>query len=282
MVLSYSNSVIIRKGDVYLSKAPSPSITQMQTAFEHFNEQRNALKMTTGSPDLDSLIDSIHAGQFYLFYGQNRAILDGLVHGLLVNCILPTKEHGFESMAVYINNVDYYQADKTFILSPERIATVAKCSGIEPKIVFKNLFVQIAYSQQHQLAVTKEVADFIESKKEDIKLLVINNVTKFFKESKNKNREANVLKEVMGILCRICSKKRIALIFTGHANVMSKGIIPRPIGGTFLKHSVNVIVHLKEYQYSSFKATLVKHQYAKTPKSAILYTKKTGKTQILV
>jgi RecA/RadA recombinase len=238
--------------------------------------------MTTGSPDLDSLIDSVQEGQFYLFYGNNRAILDGLVHGLLVNCVLPTKEHGFESMAVYINNVDYYQPDKSVVLSPERIAIVAKCAGIEPKIVFKNLFVQIAYNQQHQLTVARQVSDFIESKKgEDIKLLVIHNLTKFFRESKNKNTAANILKEVLGTLCRTCARHKVALICTSDANVTSKGIIPRPIGGTFLKHALNVIVHLREHQYSSFKATLIKHQYVKTPKSAILYTKKVGNILLL-
>jgi len=65
-----------KKEDVYLSIVPSPPVMQMQTAFEHFNEQRNTLKMTTGSPDMDSLIDSIQEGQFYLLYETNRAILD--------------------------------------------------------------------------------------------------------------------------------------------------------------------------------------------------------------
>jgi hypothetical protein len=96
-------------------------LTQMQTAYDHFNEHRNTLKMTTGSVNLDSLIDSIQEGQFYLFYGSNKTFLDGLVHGLLVNCILPVREkHGFESMAMYINNVDYYQPDKSKVLSPEK------------------------------------------------------------------------------------------------------------------------------------------------------------------
>jgi hypothetical protein len=117
----------------------------MQTALDHFNEHRNTLKMTTGSEELDSLIDSIEQGQFYLFYGQNKAILDGLIHGLLVNCVLPVREHGFESMALYMNNVDYY-GDKRLMLNPEKIAIAAKCAGIEPKIVFKNLFVQMAYN----------------------------------------------------------------------------------------------------------------------------------------
>ena len=36
------------------------------TALEHFNEHRNRLKMTTDSANLDSLIDSIEEGQYYL------------------------------------------------------------------------------------------------------------------------------------------------------------------------------------------------------------------------
>jgi hypothetical protein len=176
---------------------------RLQTAFEHFNQYRSSLRLTTGSPELDSLIDSIQEGQFYLFYGTNRTILDGLVHCILVNCVLQVKGHGFESMAMYINNVDYYQRDKSNVLSPEKIAIGAECVGIEPKIIFKNLFVQIAYNGAHQLAVAKQVSDFVESRKgADIKLLVINNLTKFFKESKDKNRAANSLKEVLGILSK--------------------------------------------------------------------------------
>ena len=97
------------------------SLMQMQSAFDHFNEHRNILKMTTGSAELDSLIDSIQEGQFYLFYGKNKPILDALVNGLLVNCVLPVREkHGFESMAIYVNNVDYYQPDKSLVLNPEK------------------------------------------------------------------------------------------------------------------------------------------------------------------
>jgi predicted butyrate kinase (DUF1464 family) len=252
----------------------------MQSAFEQFNEHRNTLKMTTGSPKLDSLIDSIQEGQFYLFYGNNRTILDGLVHGLLVNCILPIKgAHGFESMAVYVNNVEYYQSDKSNLLNPEKIAIAAKCAGIEPKIVFKNLLAIMAYNQQHQLEVTKQVCDLLDSKKFNIKLVVLNNLTKFFKDSKIKNYSANALKEVFGMIGKSCARNKIALVCTGHANVTSRGIIARPIGGTFLKHAVNVIVNFRESSLShplTFKATLIKHQYSKTPKSVNINTRKRG------
>ena len=79
---------------------------------------------------------------------------------------------------MYINNVDYYQPDKLKVLSPERIANAAKCAGIEPKIVFKNIFVHIVYNQKHQLAIAKQVADFGESRSQDIRLVTINNLTK--------------------------------------------------------------------------------------------------------
>lgn len=64
-----------------------------------------------------------------------------------------------------------------------------------------------------------------------------------------------------------------------------KGIVPRPIGGTYLKHLANTIVYVKDISDSMFlrrfKATVIKHQYIKTPKSAIVYGRKCGKMMLL-
>lgn len=76
----------------------------MKSALEHYSKQSTSLKMTTGSGELDSLIDGIQEGSFYLFYGD-LVPLDALSHRLLVNCILSIKEHGFESMSVCLNNI---------------------------------------------------------------------------------------------------------------------------------------------------------------------------------
>ena len=255
------------------------------SALEQFNEHRNTLKMTTGSADLDSLVDGIQEGLFYLFYGNNRVALDALVYTFLVNCVLPIKQrHGFESMAVCLNNTDYYDPRKTAALNPEKIGVATKCAGIDPKIVFKNLYVHSAYNQQHQLTVAEQVAKLIESNN-DIKLLVANNITKFFKESKNKLETANMLKQVIGIISKACTKNKVALVCTGDSNTTSKGIIPRPIGGIYLKHAANVIVYFKQFSKTSsipsFKATLIKHQYTKTPKSTVLYVRKAGGMMLL-
>jgi RecA/RadA recombinase len=242
--------------------------------------------MTTGSSELDSLIDAIQEGMFYLFYGNNSVVLDAIVYRLLVNCVLPVKQkHGFESMGIFFNNVNYYDyCRKTSAsVNPEKIGIAAKCSGIDPKIVFKNLYILTSYYENHQLSVAEQVAKLMESNK-DIKLLVVHNLTRFFKDStgRKKVETANLLKQTIGMICKACGKNKVALICTAdsNSNTTSKGLIPKPTGGLYLKHAANVIVHFKEqFRVStipSFKATLLKHQYVKTPKSAILYVKKTG------
>src|SRR5918994_6143006 len=151
-----------------MSSLQSNQFFKMQSALEHYNEHRTTLKMTTGSADLDSLIDGIQEGIFYLFYGNNSVVLDAMVHRFLVNCVLPVKEnHGFESMGIFLNNVNYYDYSRrtSASVSPERIGVAAKCSGIDPKIVFKNLYILTAYNENHQLSVAEQVTKLIETNK---------------------------------------------------------------------------------------------------------------------
>jgi Rad51 len=272
-----------------MSLIQSNQFFEMKSALDHYNEHRITLKMTTGSADLDSLIDAIQEGMFYLFYGNNSRVLDAMVYSFLVNCVLPVKQkHGFESMGVFFNNVNYYDySRKTSVsVNPEKIGVAAKCSGIDPKIVFKNLYILTAYNENHQLSVAEQVTKLIESNK-DIKLLVIHNLTRFFKDPTGRKKvdTANLLKQTIRMICKACGKNKVALVCTAYSTLTSKGLIPRPIGGLYLKHAAKVIVHIKDQSVTStipsFKATLLKHQYIKTPKSAILYTKKTGGVMLL-
>jgi len=75
VVLSKSNTVIIGEEFLFVNTT-YPVVTHANaSAFEHFNEHRNTLKMTTGSASLDSLIDSIQQGQLYLFMERVRQSL---------------------------------------------------------------------------------------------------------------------------------------------------------------------------------------------------------------
>jgi Rad51 len=276
---------------------------EMQSALHLLNQHGIIQKMSSGSAELDSLIDGMQEGLFYLFYStpEHQLILDSLLNRLLVGCILPKsgKKHGFESMAILFNNIDFHtDKNKHQLLNPEKIATVAKFAGIEPKIVMKNLYVQTAYNLEHQVTTAEEIADKIESNS-DIRLITIRDLTKFIVlnnktsyDSSNRGNDSGTLKKVLSSLYQTCVKNKVTMVASGYCNVSSNEIIPKPIGGTYLKHIVNVIVNLKPnlsngYYYStsnntggssvSYKATMTKHPYQITPKSSNIYAKRIGK-----
>jgi hypothetical protein len=277
---------------------------EMQSGLHLLSQHGNIHKMSAGSAELDSLMDGIQEGLFYLFYStpENQLVLDSLLNRLLVGCILPKtgKKHGFESMAGLFNNIDYYtDKNKHQLLNPEKIATIAKYAGIEPKIVFKNLYIQTAYNLEHQITISQEIAEKIDSNP-DIRLIAIRDLTKFIVmdnkvnyDSSHRADDSGTLKKVLSILYQTCVKNKVTMVATGYCNASSSGIVPRPIGGTYLKHIVNVIVNLKPnlnngYYYTassntgggssaSYKATMTKHPYQLTPKFTNIYAKRIGK-----
>ena len=191
-------------------------ITDMKCALNLLDQQSTIQKMSSGSAELDSLIDSIQESSFYLFYSnhENQLILDSLLYRQLIGCILPksNKKNGFESAAMFLNNIDFStDRNKHQLLNPEKIVIVAKYADIEPKIVSKNLFVQTAYNSEHQVSVAEEIADEIESNP-NIKLLAIRDLTRFISRDKdanwNTNDDANTLKKTLGIVYGVCTKTK--------------------------------------------------------------------------
>ena len=273
--------------------------TGMKCALDLLDQHGALQKMSTGSAEIDSLIDGVQESSFYLFYSShdNQLILDSLLYRQLIGCILPKskKKNGFESVAMLCNNIDFsIDKNKHQLLNPEKIAIAAKYAGIEPKIVFKNLFVQTAYNLEHQVEMAEEISNKIESNP-DIKLLAIRDLTRFLAKDRdpnwNSNDDANILKKTLVTVYRACTKNKVAIVATGDCNVTNNGFIPKPAGGTYLKHIANVIVHVKPNFWStttynnngtsspfvSFKASMIKHLYQRTPKSVNFYARRIGK-----
>lgn len=276
-----------------------PYFTDMKCALDLLDRYCTLQKMSTGSAEIDSLVDGIQEGSFYLFYSshENQLILDSLLYRQLIGCILPknNKKNGFESVAIFFNNIDLsIDRNKHQLLNPEKIAIASKYAGIEPKIVFKNLLVQTAYNQEHQVAIAEKIAAKIESNP-DIKLLAIRDLIKFVVKNKdsnwNANDDTNTLKKTIGTVYRVCTKNKVAIVVTGGCNIAHSRFIPKPTGGTYLKHTANVIVHIKPNYWSPttatnnnsgspnvlFRATMTKHPYQRAPKSVNFYTRRIGR-----
>jgi hypothetical protein len=111
-------------------------------------------------------------------------------------------------------------------------------------------------------------------------------------DSSNRGYDSGTLKKVLSNFYQTCVKNNVTMVASGYCNVSSNRIIPKPIGGTNLKHIVNVIVNLKPnlsngYYYTtpnntggssvSYKATMTKHPTQLTPKYSNIYAKRIGK-----
>ncbi len=248
----------------------------MKTAAEALEEERTLLRLGTGSIDLDDLIDGIQQGQFYLLYGNDEKILDTLVHRILVNCVLPYEKRGFGVKGLYFNVCNYHQG-KT-ILDPSQLTTIAKCAGVDPNIVFDSIYTVSAFNENQQISATKELVRIIEDDN-DIRLLVVQNLTRFIETSLKPLEARKTLRQVIGMLRRIASKKGISLVVTCTASKIRRSRIPKPKGGVFLRHEANFVVFLdnmKSENSSSIRATLVKHPYKATPKSIVLSVRSRG------
>lgn len=248
----------------------------MRSAAEALLEERDRPRLTTGCGDLDSLIDGIRQGQFYLFYGNDQEVLDILVHRILVNSILPTDRGGFDAQALYLNVCNYHQG-KT-ILDPSQLAMFAKAAGIDPNIVFENVYAVSAFNEAQQTTATKEAAEKIEGNR-DIRLLAVQNITRFIETSRKPLDARRTLKKVVGMLRRVASEKDIALVVTCTTSKSSRGRVPKPEGGIFLRHEANVVVYLDRTRRGSLhrvRATLVKHPYKRTPDSTDLFVQPGG------
>jgi RecA/RadA recombinase len=220
-------------------------------------------KLTTGNADLNSLLGGgIEPGHFYLFYGDNKSV-DLLIHQILVNCLLPEEKYGFDGKAVY-SNCGNYREEKT-LLDSQLLSFLIKAAKLDPMKALDNIYVICAFSGEQQEQIESEVQKLLEEDKNKIKLVVVHNIAKLFTSDKgrrNKNFERiTKLQRVVLKLWQACAQNNIAFVASCRSNKTSRGRIPQPEGGKYLRHEANVIVHLskKSEKPPFITAYLLKH-----------------------
>ncbi len=82
-----------------LSFAFQTYFSEMKCALDLLNNSSHLQKMSTGSAEIDSLIDGVQERSFYLFYSShdNQLILDSLLYRHLIGLPKSKKKNGFES-----------------------------------------------------------------------------------------------------------------------------------------------------------------------------------------
>ncbi len=249
---------------------------RVKTAAEALEEAKVRPKLTTGYGDLDGLTGGIEEGRFYLFYGRDTGVLDQLIHRILVNCILPEEKGGLDGKALYLNMCNYY-AEKT-MFNPSWLGAISKKAGIEPRVVFENVYSLFAFNERQQASILGEAIKLLESDG-DVRLLAVHNLTRFVETSRKPNEAKKTLKRFVGVLRRSATEHGAALVASCGASRAGLGRIPEPEGGVFLRREADVVVFMRRLHgdaLPSVKACLVKHPYKKTPRSIVLHVSQGG------
>jgi quinol monooxygenase YgiN len=243
----------------------------MRKASEVWKEKRQKSEATTGNNDLDSLIGGIYQGQFYLFYSTRQDILDALIHRLLVNVVLPTKKGGFSSKAFYVNICNYHRGKTVF--NPSKLGTIAKHTGIDPHVILQNVYCISAFNEMQQTTAIKKIVTAVKNDN-DVKVIIVHNLTRFIETSTKPVKALQALKQNIRALKNSVAEREIALIVSCNALRTNRKRIPRPIGGTYLRHEADIVVlldNIKQRNASIVKTTLIKHPSKRTPQSRVFH-----------
>lgn len=233
--------------------------SDFKSGLEVFKERSEMPRLTTGNADLDSLLaGGIEPGHFYLFYGDEKSGVDFLIHQILVNCLLPKEKYGFDGKAFY-SNCGNYREEKT-ILDSNLLAFLIKAVKLDPTKALEDIYVICAFSEEQQEQVVTEVEKLLE-KDDEIKLVIVQNIAKLFTSTGRENFGERIsrLQKIILKLRQACAQKNIAFVASCRPNKTSRGRIPQPEGGKYLRHEANVIVYLRKRNEPFVSAYLLKH-----------------------
>jgi len=205
-----------------------------ESANKIFERKMKALKITTGSKNLDKILGGgIHTQAITESYGEFGASKSQLAFQLSVAVQLPPEKGGLGKKCLFIDT------ENTF--SPSRIASMANALKIDPEKVLKNIFVARAYNSDHQIFLVDKSTEMIEEK--NIGLIIIDSLTSHFRADYigrgELARRQQRLNRHLHTLQRLADAHNLAVYVTNQ--VMAKpdvlfGDPTRAIGGHVLAH----------------------------------------------
>ncbi len=252
-------SAVADIGEGTASKTIAAAREALNMGFESadriFERRKTIEKITTGSPQLDSLLGGgIETQAITEFYGKFSSGKSQVGFQLSVNVQLPKEEGGLGGACLFIDT------ESTF--RPERIVQMAEAKNMDPQQVLKNIYVARAMNSDHQILLAEKASELIEEK--NIKLIVVDSMMSQFR-SDYMGRGAigerqQKLNKHLHQLQKLADMYNIAVYITNQ--VMDRpdilfGDPTAPIGGHVLAHNATFRIYLRKGKASKRIARLV-------------------------
>ncbi|KAK2945425.1 putative Meiotic recombination protein DMC1 like protein [Blattamonas nauphoetae] len=217
------------------------------TGSQFLQKRREVIKVTTGSKDLDLLLQGgIETMSITEVFGEFRTGKTQLAHTLCVTSQLPFAMNGGNGKVAYIDTEGTFR--------PERIEPIAVRFGLDPTAVLDNIFYARAYTHEQQLLLLVELC--AQMAVDQFRVLIVDSITALFRVDFSGRGELadrqQKLAKLLGMLMKVAEEFGIAVFITNQvvadpgAAAMFQADPKKPIGGHIMAHASTTRLYLRK------------------------------------
>lgn len=219
-----------------------------KTANEIHQQRANMVMLTTGSGELDKLLNGgIESGAITEIFGEFRTGKTQLCHMLAVTCQLPKSEGGANGKCLYLDTEGTFR--------PERLVAIAERFKLDPNTVLDNvLSARIHNTDQQNNILLRAAAIMSEG---EYKLLIVDSAMALYRTDFNGRGELSARQIHLGrflrALMRLADEYNIAVVITNQvvaqvdgACAMFAADTKKPIGGHIMAHASTTRLYLRK------------------------------------
>ncbi|KAL6077566.1 recombinase rad51 [Balamuthia mandrillaris] len=236
------------KADKFLAEAAKLVPMGFTTATEFHKQRADIIKITTGSKDLDKVLEEgIETGSITEIFGEFRTGKTQLCHQLCVTCQLPLDQGGGEGKAMYIDTEGTFR--------PDRLLAIAERYGLNGDDVLDNVAYARAYNTDHQTQLLLEASAMMAESR--YALLIVDSATALYRTDYSGRGELSARQMHLGrflrLLQRLADEFGIAVVITNQVVAQVDGGASmfnadpkKPIGGNVMAHSSTTRLYLRK------------------------------------
>lgn len=222
------------------------------TATEMHKSRQEVIQITTGSKELDKLLDGgIETGSITEIFGEFRTGKTQLCHTLCVTCQLPVSGggvwNGGEGKALYIDTEGTFR--------PERLLGIAEKYGLDGEHVLDNVAYARAYNSDHQSQLLMQASAMMSESR--FSLLIVDSATALYRTDFSGRGELSArqmhLARFLRSLQRLADEFGVAVVITNQVVAQVDGGMfagggeqKKPIGGNIMAHASTTRLSLRK------------------------------------
>ena len=217
-----------------------------QQADEIYDEYINKIKLSTGSSNLDSILNGgVETGAITEFFGKSATGKTQLLHQFCVTVQLPIERGGLGTGVIYLDCEGTFHPDRIIEIAPQFPEV-----GVEVKKLLHRIeWVRIWNFDSMCIFLDKIVRKI---KNEQIKLLVIDSITRHFNFSKLSSREIKEIREKFKNFFRelknLADSENVAIVITNQMEDTNDSLDPiQAIGGVIVQHGSTDRIKLRRF-----------------------------------